>query len=510
MNGSVTRYLFCSLFLLPLTLGLAQNLKDLTSEDVLLAMRKSSDYMAGMVSCNGGYLWYYAEDFSERQGEAPARESQIMVQGGTPEMGHLFLDMFDATGDRAYLEYAKKAADALIYGQHKLGGWHYFIDFDPQGLETYYEEVSSQFVRGMEEYRHYYGNCTYDDNATQGATAYLLRVYKTTLLPEYLAPLKKALDFILISQYPNGGWPQRYPLRYEFVHDGFPDYTSMYTLNDDAMSNTINVLLDAYEQLGDERYLEAARRGGDFFMIAQGPQGQAGWAEQYDMNLQPCWARTHEPPSYMPRQTLNTIHTLEQLYLFTGDRRYLRPIPAALDWLEKSGLKVLDDGSFEAARLYEPGTNLPIKVDLLEERNEKGYHMYDFYAVDTEAYLKARANSANSDHPVIRQVQGGAYTYNLEPVIAQYEKIKAASVEQRTALYNELFRPRKRKIKIPTSGEVAEILNAMNDQGTWIEDVKIWDYTPGQLVEGRKTIRGISVGTYIQHMSLFMKYVSKN
>ena len=207
---------------------------------------------------------------------------------------------------------------------------------------------------------------------------------------------------------------------------------------------------------------------------------------------------------------MNTIGTLEQLYLFTGDRRYLRPIPAALDWLEKSSLRVLDDGSIEAARLYEPGTNLPIKVDLLEERNEKGYHMYDFYAVNAESYLKARASSTDSDHPVIEQVQGGLYTYNLEPVIAQYEKIKATSVEGRTVLYNELFRPRKRNVKTPTSGQVAELINGMNEQGTWIENVEIWDYIPGQLVEGRKTIRGISVGSHIKHMRLFMKYISEN
>ena len=45
-------------------------------------------------------------------------------------MGQLFLDMYKATADAVYLEYAKKAANALIYGQHPLGGWHYFIDFD--------------------------------------------------------------------------------------------------------------------------------------------------------------------------------------------------------------------------------------------------------------------------------------------------------------------------------------------------------------------------------------------
>ena len=39
-------------------------------ELVLAAMRKASGYMANTVSCHGGYLWKYAEDFSEVEGEA--------------------------------------------------------------------------------------------------------------------------------------------------------------------------------------------------------------------------------------------------------------------------------------------------------------------------------------------------------------------------------------------------------------------------------------------------------
>jgi len=108
----------------------AQSVKKITEADVLAAMKKASEYMVNAVSCNGGYLWNYAADFSERDGEAPARASQIMVQGGTVDVGNLFLDVYEATGDAAYLKYAEKAADALIYGQHPLGGWHYFIDFD--------------------------------------------------------------------------------------------------------------------------------------------------------------------------------------------------------------------------------------------------------------------------------------------------------------------------------------------------------------------------------------------
>ena len=498
--------LLCLLAFFPLVS--AQQVREVAREDVLAAMKKASEFMSDRVSYQGGFLWKYAEDLSEVEGEVPSRRTQIMVQGGTPEMGHLFLELHEATGEEIYLEYAKNAADALIYGQHPLGGWDYIIDFDSTGLESWYKEVASKYAYGWEEYRHHYGNCTFDDNTTQGATAYLLRLYRITGLPEYLGPLQKAMEFILVSQYPNGGWPQRFPLKYELVRDGIPGYPFMYTLNDNAMSNTIDLLLDAYEQLGDQRYLTAARKGGDFFILSQGPEDQAGWAEQFDMNLQPCWGRTHEPPAFMPRQTLNTIRTLEQLFLCTGDRKYLSPIPTALDWLEKCGLRMLEDGSVEAARLYEPGTNLPYKVKVLEERDKEGYHLYEFLPVEYDAYLESRRASAGDLHPVVQQTQGRRYTFDLNGIIALYERINKASDEEREGLYLELFGSRERDRKKPDSMEIVSLINAMNDQGAWIEDIKIWDYKPGHMIEGKKTIKGFTVATYVSHMRRMIDFVT--
>jgi hypothetical protein len=274
------------------------------------------------------------------------------------------------------------------------------------------------------------------------------------------------------------------------------------------MSNTISLLLDAYEQLGDERYLEAARRGGDFFMVSQGPEDQAGWAEQYDMNLQPCWGRTHEPPSFMPRQTVNTLYSLAQLYLFTGDRRYLRPFPAALDWLSESGLRSTNNGSVEFARLYEPGTNLPIKVEVLEERNQEGYDLYQFTPVDRETYLEARAASADDPHAVVKQVQGRPVYFNMDELISWYERLKTASPKVRQDLYQELFKPVKQKKAKPAYEEMEQLIGAMNNEGAWIEDIEMWDYQPGCMIEGKKTLRGISVGNYIQRMRRMMNYIA--
>ncbi|HUG38525.1 MAG TPA: pectate lyase, partial [Candidatus Limnocylindrales bacterium] len=216
---------------------------ELTRREVLDAMKRAASFMIETVAVRGGYAWVVSEDLARRWGEVPARPSQIWLQGGTERVGSVLLDAYEATGDDAYLRGARQAADALVFGQHHLGGWHYFIDFDPAGVPEWYETQASRFHYGLEEFRHYYGNATYDDQVTQDAARFLLRFYSATREAAYREPLLKALGFVLLSQYPNGAWPQRYPLRHDYVHEGLPDYTSFYTLNDGAAEANIELLL---------------------------------------------------------------------------------------------------------------------------------------------------------------------------------------------------------------------------------------------------------------------------
>lgn len=471
------------------TITTGQPEKKLSKDIVLSAMRKASDYVANVVSYKGGYLHDYAHDFSEQFGEVPARKTQIWVQSGTPQMGELFLNLYKATGDKVYLEYAKRVADVLIYGQHPLGGWHYFIDFDNSGLKDWYKTVASQFIRGYEEFRHYYGNCTFDDNVTQGATAFLLHYYKVTMDPTYFGPLKKALDFILMAQYPNGGWPQRYPLRYDYTHDGFDDYTANYTLNDDAMNNTINLLIEAYEELGNEEYLEAARRGGDFFIIAQGPEQLPAWSEQYDMNIQPDWARTHEPPAFGTRQTAHTLEMLMKLFLFTGDRRYLRPIPATLKWMESSKIKVLENGVYELARYYDPKTNLPIDFVILDEKSAEGYITLHYFASSMKPFPGRKQNVEFK---------------RLESDFARCSKIEPGKERE---WYNKIFK-QQAIFSRPDDKSIIQILNSRNENGIWVENLTVHDIKQSMLKDAaKKEIEGISMKSFRNNMGKLMSYV---
>jgi PelA/Pel-15E family pectate lyase len=343
----------------------------------------------------------------------------------------------------------------------------------------------------MEEFRHYYGNCTFDDNVTQGATRFMMHLYMETLEPAYLASLRKALDFILLAQYPDGGWPQRFPLRYEYAHDEFDDYTSDYTLNDDAMNNTIRTLLEAYVTLGNEAYLEAARRGGDFFLISQGPEELPGWSEQYDMNIQPDWGRTHEPPAYGTRQTAHTLDMLMELYLFTGDRRYLRPVPATLKWMEAAKIRELEGGEYELARYYDPKTFLPIKKGYLDTYSPEGYLNTEYYASDEVPFSGRKQNVS---------------FMNMKN---EYELLSSLSAQELHDLYVQRS-AQTSTVKNPDESEVIELIHGMNEHGIWMEDLAVFDVTKTMLTMGpehKKTLRGFSTKTYRENMETFLGYL---
>ncbi len=144
--------------------------EDLAQSEIVAAMKKAASFMMDTVSYRGGFVWTYRSDLAEQWGEIPARRSQIWVQPpGTTSVGMLMLDLYELTGDTDYLRFAERIAGALIYGQHPLGGWNYFIDFEPKGIREYYETVAAQ-CWGWEEYDHYDGNCTFDDEVHTSAT----------------------------------------------------------------------------------------------------------------------------------------------------------------------------------------------------------------------------------------------------------------------------------------------------------------------------------------------------
>jgi len=460
-----------------------------TRDEVIATMKKATTFMSEEVALNGGHVWVVSEDLSERWGEVTARPSQIWLQGGTELVGQVMLDAYEVTHDDYYLDVARAAADALVYGQSPAGGWHYFIDFDPKGIAEWYETQASKFLFGWEEYRHYYGNATFDDRATQDAAQFLLRFYNLTLEAAYRTPVVKSLDFVLRAQYENGAWPQRFPPTDEYVHDGFPDYTAFYTLNDGATRANIELLLEAWETLGDPHYFEGARLAVAALITMQGPESQACWAEQYGFDMQPVAARTHEPAGYVVRESIGAMTMLIRFYLLTGEQRYLEPIPACLDWFDRINRESAEK-KYPRPRYWEPGTNQPIYVVRTDELTPEGYGIFLW----TSDPAKTRCGD--------RTCEGDGKPFvDTAYFRDEYQRIAAStSVEARADYLAKMLASASRRSH--SDETVAEIISALDSRGAWVTDGNVVNQPNATSDEElHPSIRGISTRTFAERMS---------
>ena len=389
---------------------------------VLDAMKRAARFMSEEAAVEGGYVWQYLPDFSRRWGELEASPTMIWVQPpGTATVGHLFLDAYHATGDAFYYEAAKKAADALVKGQHPAGGWNYVIDTaGEESLKQWYGTVGANAWR-LEEFHHYYGNATFDDAGTAEASQLLLRVYLEKKDRKYLAPLNKAISFVLESQYENGGWPQRYPFVQNGGLHGRADYTPYITFNDDVAGENLEFLIYAYHGLarngrGDAKILDAINRGMDIFVKTQQPQPQPAWGLQhFPDTLKPAGARTIEPQAFVTHATGTNIKSMLGFYRLTGDRKYLARLPEAMDWLDQVATKPpLNTAGRTHPTFVLEGANTPIYIHRRGSNIANG----QYYADDNPTNLIVHYGSfRNVDTPALR---------------AEYARLSALPVDEAT------------------------------------------------------------------------------
>ncbi|MCC6695970.1 MAG: polysaccharide lyase [Candidatus Hydrogenedentes bacterium] len=336
-----------------------------THEEAAQALRKAVAFFREHVSTEGGYLWRYSADLSKREGEGVAGPRTAWVQPpGTPAVGEAYLFAHSMTHDAFYLDAAKETGYALLKGQLQSGGWDYRIEFDPE-KRVKYAYRADQRTDGEK-------TTTLDDNTTQSALQFLMRLDRALNFEDQ--SIHEAAGFglyaLVKAQYPNGAWPQRYrdfpnedeypvkkasyPASWSrtYVKHGYSEY---YTLNDNTLSDCIETMLLAADIYGETQHASAAAEGGDFLLLAQMPDPQPAWAQQYDMDMHPAWARKFEPPAITGGESQGAIRMLIHLAARTGEARYLEPIPRALAYL-KSSLR--PDGKL--ARFYELQTNRPL------------------------------------------------------------------------------------------------------------------------------------------------------
>ncbi|MBI2300635.1 MAG: pectic acid lyase [Armatimonadetes bacterium] len=334
------------------------------------AIRRAVTYAREHLESHGGYVWWYRTDLAEQAGEGgPAPRSTIWVQPpGTPAVGATYLRLHQVTGDERFLQAATAAGEALARGQLASGGWQAHIDFgETVGRPLYYRHDADRGVRQGKRVN----NSSFDDDITQSALRLLIRL-EQRLGGRNAAvhqALGRALEAVLKAQYPNGGFPQvfdgpvsarpvlraGYPTTWPRTAPPDNDYWVYYTLNDGVLAHLVDTLLLAWHTLGDRRCLDAAARAGEFLLLAQMPEPQPVWAQQYDFDTHPCWARKFEPPAVTSLESAGALEALVKLWLEAGDERFLAPLPSALRWFHANRLP---NGTWP--RFHELRTNRPL------------------------------------------------------------------------------------------------------------------------------------------------------
>ena len=368
------------------------------------AMKRATRFMMDVASYEGGFVWTYLPDFSRSWGELEARRSMLWVQPpGTPTVGHALLDALHATGDEDYLGAATRVGGALIAAQHPSGGWNYVHDFaGAESLAEWYATYGRNAWR-MEEFQRHHDSSTFDDACTASATQFLLRLrLEPGLAPMPGAPavsvaLDRALRLVERSQYPNGGWPQRYPPA--------ENYTRLVTFNDDVLLENVRTLLMAHGALGVGGLLDPLRAAMDCVRSMQQPRPQPGWGLQHDHQGKPVGARSYEPASLVTHTTATNAALLLDFHALTGNAAYTSRASEALNWLERVALTPAQRREYGGTHptFVEIGTDQPLYV-----------HRHGSNVVNGRYYVDKTFAPRLGHYRPVRRIDTGALRGRLE------------------------------------------------------------------------------------------------
>jgi PelA/Pel-15E family pectate lyase len=339
---------------------------------------------------------------------------------------------------------ALKAARNIVTYQVADGGWSKNIDMisNPRAPGNLYDADNSNrfpdsadFDKPVDENWHYIATLDNDSTWMQirflaHVTSALLAAHRDADAAPFRASVERGVQYLLNSEYPNGGWPQVWPLEGGY-HDAI-------TINDDAMTHAVEILQAVANNAPEYAYLPepmkrlagpAAERGIQCLLRLQiVVNGQkTAWAQQYDaLTLEPTSARNYEMASLTSDESFPVVEFLMSLPNPTPAE--VAAVHAAADWFTKVEIMGYRYGGppgadFRAmmsnpdgrklvaapgagpiwARYYQIGTNIPIfgdrdktihdDVNELSRERRNGYSWYNAEGVALLAKYKTWAQT---------------------------------------------------------------------------------------------------------------------
>ena len=301
---------------------------------------------------------------------------------------------------------AKRVAENVLLSQKDIGGWEKNKPYH----HIFSEAEKADFMEGKAEV-----GATFDNGATITELRFLAKVYAHFHDGRYKQAFEKGLNYIFISQYENGGWPQFFPVR----TGKSVAYSGHITYNDDAMVNVMVFLKElisndkafASLQIDNNTKAKAKKafdKGIECILKTQIiVNGQPTvWCAQHDeKTLAPADARSYELASFSGAESVGIVLLLMGIDNPSDD--IIASINGAVKWFQNNKIegirldKEIDkdgkenrivvedkDASPIWARFYDLETNKPffcsrdgIKRSSLaeisyERRNGYGWYTY--------------------------------------------------------------------------------------------------------------------------------------
>jgi len=309
--------------------------------------------------------------------------------------------------------------DNLLLFQKNNGGWPKNYDFF--AILTPEQAAIVKAAKGET-------NTTFDNGNTYTQISALAIAYHITKAEKYKTGCLKGLEFILKSQYKNGGWPQYYPVEKN-------NYSSHITYNDGAMMGILKLVKDILDGELQYAFVDSNLRGKLQVAYTKGVDcilktqiNDAGkptvWCQQHDkVTLQPAWARKFEPPCICNKESCDIV-----LFLMSIDhpgKAVIESVQNAIAWFDASIIH-----NTRVITIQAPKTQTPYKVSATDKvvvNDSTAPAIWTrFYELKTH-----RPMFCNRDSKVVyslaevareRRDGYGWYTYEPQKVLNKYPK----------------------------------------------------------------------------------------
>ncbi len=245
---------------------------------------------------------------------------------------------------------ARHVADVIVSFQTPAGGWSKNLDMSGSVRvpgESYTTNNLSRYP-GVDDFDapkdpHWNYMGTLDNDATNTELHFLALVSGATpgaAGDEYRASFLRGIHYLLAGQFPNGGWPQVWPLEGGY-HDAI-------TYNDNAVTESAETLTAVAEGKGDYAFVPADLRRQAAASVAHALQcilatqvvvkgKRTVWAQQHDaLTLAPVSGRNYEPAALSSGESADVLLYLMQLP--NPSPAVVNAVNAGVAWLKAAAI----------------------------------------------------------------------------------------------------------------------------------------------------------------------------